>query len=727
MADIRKNIELDLSGLKQQLTDITGSIEELCSAFTSIDVAVESADKLSSAYDGIQDAMSDMAKGSATASESMLSQFNKLFDIYDRKIAELKKEGGFAKAIGELAPSQLVGLEEGLNKVKSSMLAELPFGGLIGLMMLGSMREEEVRAMGAEVGRIFQQTGQVGTKEMARVGGAVRELGVYLGKGPTGMAGEVASSAAAFAQAGVDIEAVLNQKFSTPIKHSTGTILETSTALDSLFKQAAGTAARQMSTMIKDFNANAAESADIVASIGLAARDSGSSVEAFSTSVIRSAQALRTQRVDISEVAEAQLKFQKILAETPGITKQFAAGYAETGVGQITQGIAGMSVGLSAVLGERMTARGVGGEGTKTGLGAYYAMKEGFGGAGQTTEEKGVFTETVKELLSLAKENGRTVEEQRFFLEKMGMGFEGSKVLMTIGQEAEKSGSLQEAINKNQGDLNNAFVDRAKETSDFQRALLRIQDGIAKIGIGILGTIIAGFQGTTAAIKALMHAQLFGGNEVERKVAQAMMDRAGETGTQSIGLLLEGFKEVFQGFEIGMNAITGGRQIFVDQDEIRKKILSREADVASGRVSQIGTSYGGTQEMTATELQDVAKEAQKEALRVKQMGLMTVIKNETDALQLGDLTGKKLYTELENIYRREEAKPGGKGEEAVYRRMQEMGIRGSGVNLERLKGAEDQAMKNAYIDLGSGRGRAKLEVIIKAVGYESPTGAAEAR
>jgi hypothetical protein len=385
-----------------------------------------------------------------------------------------------------------------------------------------------------------------------------------------------------------------------------------------------------------------------------------------------------------------------------------------------------MSVGLSAVLGERMSARGVGEQGAVTGLQAYYAMREGFAGRGQTTGEAGVFEETVAELISLARENGRTVEEQRFFLERMGMGFEGAKVLTTIASEQERTGNLQGAIEKNQKDLNNAFVDRAKETSGFQRALLRIQDGIAKIGAGLLGITVSGFQATVAAIKALMHSQLFGGDPVERKVAQEMMNMAGAAASQSTGLLIQGFKETFQGFEVGLNAITGGRKLFVDQEDIRKRIVGRERDIEAGRIQRLETRYSGVQDITATELQGVAAEAREEAMRVKRMGVMSLIRNQTDALRLGQLEGRDVLKELENIYRKEEIKPGGKGEEAVYRRMQALGI-DKGVSLEQLKERERQSVESAYIDLGPGRGKAKLQVVIKAIGYDAPTGMAESR
>jgi len=586
--------------LKASIEGVKGSLSELVDVVAGgKDQFEETSDSMSERMKGLDEAATNIARKRETESKSFLTQLGSIGSEYKKMVADMQKEGGIGGALAAGMPSQLGGVQDGISKLKGSILSELPFGGLVGLMVLGGQREEEVRAMGAQIGRVFQQAGQVGKKEMAEIGASTRELGVMLGKGPTGLGGEIASSAAAFAQAGVDIKDVLENKFSVPIRGSRGSILETSTALDSLFKQAAGTAAREMSDLIRNFNMEATESAKVVAAIGLSARDSGTSVASFTTSILQSSQALRTQRIDVTELAGAQLKFQKLMEDQmPGINQQFAAGFAERAMGQVTQGLSGMSVGLSAVLGERITARRpeLGGGQAATGLEAYYAMREGFSGQGQNDQGSGMFAESIKELAKMASEGGRNAQEQRFFLEKMGFGFEGAKAIQSLGsdmREAEAQGlDSSKVIEKHQGELNRAFVDRAKETSDFQRALLRIQDGIAKIGAGLLGAVVSGFQSMYYGIIALTHKisdPLGRDTETQARFSAAMemMGKASAASTRSVDLIGKGLKEAGMGVELGIQPIMArgaGGESEVYQRHLRAAGL--ETEIAGKKMSR---------------------------------------------------------------------------------------------------------------------------------------------
>jgi len=735
MPDVKAKVDLDLGDLKDRLDEFTSSLEDAVDLMDQWhDTTIEKSDYMKQAYAGMVEGIKDINKEQATASEETAKKVKSIGQAYEEAVAKMRRERGVKGIIGEMLPqqAQFMGIQNSMAKLKGSILSELPFGGLIGLMVLGGKREEEVRAMGTTVGRVFQQAGQAGRAEMSLISRDVRRLGVMLGKGPTGLAGEAASAAAAFAQAGIDIESVVKGKFSEPIKGSRGSILEASMAIDSLFKQASGTAARQMGELVKDFNQNAQESTRIIASIGLAARDSGTSVAAFTGSIMRSAQALRTQRVDIEEVAEAQLRFQKLLERNmPGVTQQFAAGYAERAIGQVTQGLAGMSVGLSAVLGERMTARGVGGGGPKTGLEAYYALREGFGGRGQTTEEGGMFVESVRELLKLAQENGRTVEEQRFFLEKMGFGFEGSKAIVEVGKEAAKTNDIQGAIKNHQKEFNRAFVDRAAETSSFQRSLLKIQNGLAKIGAGLLGATIAGLQSIVYGIKYLSMG-LFG-DEAAKKASGEMIAQSAEMSTRAIKMMMGGAKEVMGGARMGIlsTLMTGAGGKYESYDEKLKRIKQREDQIKRGEAYEFSSGedtgvFGSdiTETVTRSELEDIGRRGKARIGERKTSAIGVLLRNYNDSMILRQ---EGLYTELMQLYKKEEGKTG-RGEEAVYQRLQQDKVIGGMVGdklRSQMLNVEQREEQMTEVNV-PGKGKIKAKVVFQILGWEGQKGLPEA-
>ena len=528
----------------EKRVELVGNLQDVFNVFDKITNAAtdlkSGEDVFKQYFAGMQGSAKDMYKGMMDASKdarlhqikdaenlkkTFKSKFEDINASYTDMISDMRKSNiPLIGSIGEIAPASIKGvsgLQSGISALKGSILSELPFGGLVGVMMYGAMRQAEVEAQGVSVMRMFQQSGQVAKGELGSISEEARKLGVDLGKGPTGMFGEFQAAAAQFAQSGIDSSDVLKE-INLHGSETGESLLTTSIRLDSLFKTGAGTSARMMSQMIRDFNLEGTESAKVVAGIGLAARDSGTSVTAFMTSVMRSSAAMRTMRVDITEVAEAQLKFAEIAKTTLGgqVSDQFAAAYAERATQQVTSGLSGMGVGMSAVLAERISERGALGKEEIGGLDAYYAFKEGFQGEGQQEGKSGIFNEGIKELLTLAGETGGTESEQRYFLEKQGMGFEGSKVLMEIKGEMDAGNSIDKAIEKHQAALNDSFTDRAKETSIFQKSMMKIQDELAKLGVGLLGVTIAGFEILAGLLAELLGYEAFSKRMIESGTAR---------------------------------------------------------------------------------------------------------------------------------------------------------------------------------------------------------------
>ena len=611
MADIRSTIELDIGDAKRDLEEIQENMDSIHEALFELGSASSfTQDQFKEMAAGARDAAGDIQMEFSSASEGIMSRIDDITNRWTGMVDEMRSRRGVSGVLGETLPRQLGGVQDSFKSFKSSLLSELPFGGLIGLMVMGGKRQEEIRAMSTDAARIFQQTSDVGRKHIGEIAGDVRGLANMLGLKPGALAGEFKAAGAAFAQAGVDIEDVMEKSLIVPGKAASESILTTSIRIDALFKQASGTAAKDMGALIKDFNMNAREAARVVTSIGMAARDSGTSVSAFMSSVMRSSQALRTQRVDITEVAEAQLKFQKILEEQ-GLGKQFAAGYAERGVQQISQGISGLGVGMSAVLGERM--------GQGQGLDACYAFREGMGGAGQGTQDKGLFTQTIQEMVSLAKEQAPGDESgQRFMLEQLmpGLGAEGSKAMLAVADKLEGGMDIDKAMQESGQALKDAFVDRAAETSAFQRSMLKMQDGLAKIGAGILAAIIEGFKMIYALGKAIANYRVTGETS-EFKVAMRMLDQSSKRSTRATDMVLKGLNQMGAGAKLGLNTLLGGGQ---SEEQIRMGVLKESGQTASvGGVMMSPEDASSTRSRAKREFQSRAEEDL--ALSLKAAGL----------------------------------------------------------------------------------------------------------
>lgn len=643
MPSIETDIDIDVSSLKESISDLSVSMGEFVGMMREQQtVAEENYDRQTRMFRGLSDHANDMQREQIVNNEKVQKSVREIVTEYDKWIEKIRRDGSpTQKMLAEIAPDQLMGATTGVKALKSSILKELPFGGLIGLMVLGGKRLQEAESWGAQVARIFKQTGDAGAGEFKRIGAIINNLSRDLGKGPGGMLGEVSAAATAFATAGTDIEDVLNKKFRHPINLSTGSILEASVAMDSMFKLGAGTSARMMGQMARDFNLSAEQSSEALAGIAFKARDAGTSVSTFMTSVMQSSAVLRTQRVDLAEVADAQIKLQKVM-EGYGLDKQAAAAYSESAIQGMAQGLAGLSVGLTTVLGERITART--GMENVTGLDAYYALREGFQGFGQTGEAGGMFKETIFELTKLAKEQGRTPSEQKFFLERMGLSQEASRALIDMG--ANVAGGLEiDKLSKEQiKELRNSFSDRQKEVPDTLREIHKAQQGVARIGAGLLGTTISGFQSLINAAQ-LISAKMAGDDESER-IYERALEISSRAGTRAMRYGMSGFEMIGQAAGNTFQDIMGFGA--GDSVERAKLELSREGKSPEALRRLLG-------------------EARDIQIPQASGGIANLLKSQYGMEQGGDLAS------LLKIYREEESTTG-RGEEALFKKLIEGGI-----------------------------------------------------
>jgi hypothetical protein len=482
-----------------------------------------------------------------------------LINHYSEFRQSLMARGGGYELAGTLMPQQMMGMTDSISKIKGSVLSELPAGGLIGLMLLGGAKAEEMRAQTTEAMRMFSQAGHVASSEMKILGADAVALGLKLGKGPGGMMAEFGAMGSAFAAAGATIKEVSQHSFMGPLTGINESIGKTTIRIDSLYKLAAGTTAREAGMIMKNFGMDADGATEFIAKLGAAAVNTSQNVMAFTQSVMASGAALRAQRINISEVAEAQLKMQAAIANTiaPGASgadrQRWAGGYAEQGMQQITQGIAGMSMGMSAVLGEMMKRDNQMETKSSSPLEIMYRFQEGMAKDKVSGKESTFLSDAISQAVKLARQSAGPDEyAQRLFLEKTtGVGHAGSRGMLEIekARESGSSSALDAAMKKNMGDLKSAFTDRAKETSDFQKALLEAQWGIAKIGMGLLGMVISGLASIVETIKWVYYSYL-NKDPHNAQASYMMMEQYSKSSTGAQKVIGEGWSHLMKAGEL---------------------------------------------------------------------------------------------------------------------------------------------------------------------------------
>jgi len=708
MPELKYTISIEAEQLKRDLAIIAKYPTEFGDAQDEAkEKSVDAYKRITREVSGVDAALKAMHRDADTMAistrekvEGLVKYYGEWAQITRTKLVEAHGEMG--RVAGEFIPQQTMGMSSAIRSFKSSMLSEIPFGGLIGLMVLGGKRDEDIRAASTSAMRIFTQVGEVGRGELTGLKDKVYDLSTSLGMGPEGLFAELGASAGAFSSFGVQAgEALQKMKLG-----ETGVVEQTIMAtmrLDSFFKLAAGTSARAAGDMVRNFGLGVVDATKTVAAMAITAQDAGVNVQSFLQSVASSSSVLRTQRVDIGEVAAAQLKLKAAIEGTiaanmkdPEAKRAFATGYAEQAVGQVTRAVAGLSVGMSAVLAERITERGGMPGGPVSGLQAYYAFKEGFGGAGQSDKDKGLFAESVTELANMAKENSETVEDQKFFLEKVaGVGPEGARGILAMAEDIAGGLDVDTALKNNQDKFKTAFDLRAEETSKFQIDMQKIQKAIAELGSGILGAVINGFKSLgwsiTWAVQSILTAMKIGGSAYERDKAAVMIDIIGKRSDKAwnkMGASMWELGEAVGGF--GGDAIDTGEN---DEEEIIKRLGKRPIGDALKNAQGRGLYSTLKGLMSGADPVQQVKAANAEITNLLEQEFMTESGAGIKKALLNMGFNEKTAGGLVSVYKRDEA-DGGRGEasvEAILRAKEKKGLLPKGHTAGEFSGSGIEA------------------------------------
>ena len=397
-----------------------------------------------------------------------------------RRLKALEDED-YAKRQGNIAGmDKTTGIGEGISRGVGALTAEIPFGGLLGLMFYGKQKEWEYSAEAQKIGQIFDKGQGDAQKAMGAIASTVRR---YSAEAQEWIKGDLASISQSLAGVGVSAKEAFGT-FNTDLMQKQGLHAENMAMafekLDKYLEMGSGASAKFAAELSQNFGTSMKEGFDSLKRMSDALQGTVAQKQMFIQQVMAASTALRYQKIDIEDVAKAQLAYSKSL-EAVGMSRAQAQATAAAGTSGATGAIAGLDIGLSAVIGERMGIKGGNGE-AASGLDAWYAMKSQMGRSGNL-DVQGV----AKQLAALAGEGGRSQSEQVYFLSKMATGgnVQAAEALLKMGN----AGSLSEK-NAAVDQYNKAMETEGQKIDLTNRVLESMKNDIAQIGAGLLGVLI---------------------------------------------------------------------------------------------------------------------------------------------------------------------------------------------------------------------------------------------
>jgi hypothetical protein len=384
-------------------------------------------------------------------------------------------------------------------KILGSITSLIPtaggIGGLIGLIFAGLSREAEFRAVGQVAAQQFDALKDKVDGFARRLGDASRDLSV------AGKANQedLARVAGAFAELGISAREATKDISGYKSEFGLG-MMEASLAADKAFEMSAGTMAKLAGTLSRDFNISADEAFIKLMNIGTAAREAGMNAAQFMQQMVAASSAARMLNANLDGVFSSSERFSENLKRR-GFQANFAQEYGAEGARGAVAAAAGLSVGLSAIIGERISG------GTRSGLDAWYAMQSPLGHGGAS--DKLDMMQIMAQMRDIAREAAPDDRAAQAYMLRNTFGV-GSMAavdfILNLTQEQIAKG--EKGLSKNAQELlNDAFKSESEKLSDITKGINELKDGIMGIAVGLLELIVLG-------LKELYHLVMWGFNQM---------------------------------------------------------------------------------------------------------------------------------------------------------------------------------------------------------------------
>lgn len=397
-----------------------------------------------------------------------------------------------------------------LEGIMPALLAAVPFGGLIGFMLAGAVKEAEFKSDTAKIVQAWKVVGG-GAKEFSS---DVEHMLKNLSAEGIATAGELQGIARAFADMAIKKEAVLvtagpNVDFLSAMgidTHVIHNIYETSLAMDRLTQSAAGTFATLTGRGVRDFGNSITEVTGDLVKYGIAAMDADQNTMQFLNGVMQNAQQLKLYAVHLGDVANMTLR---LVDMNKSFGPQFAGTVAQAGVGQMLGGIAGLDTGMAAYIGGEVI-RSIRSENGGKLLGSdnkSFDIGENAGaivefrrGGRDLQDAAGFMSKTIQQLGTFASQPGVSGLDREYLLQTKGFGPEGSHAIMQLFDQIQAGKAPTDA---DLSRLNQALKDESDKTSQVVLLLNNLKTAIADIGNGLLGMILASLNVIVDGIKVM--------------------------------------------------------------------------------------------------------------------------------------------------------------------------------------------------------------------------------
>lgn len=495
---------------------------------------------------------------------------NKMFDRWDLRQKQVFREmdrqltearHGFRLAGEAMGLSGARGATQGIKSVTNSLVSQtigsVPFGGLIGLILFGGKMEAEWAAQGQRIARAAAASSMNPSLGQGKATGDFKRYQAAFG---ASAGADMAAVRASMSEFGVRNTEMMETDSALSLKRSTNTVKEIGAtavrgfgntvediayALDVSFNQAPGTFGKQIGQAMQTAGRGIRSTKDDIVLLSAELRKLGVNVPQVMGQFIQMQLAMRMQRQSVDDLRRSYAAIRSGLGDgvLQGAKSQHLSQMALSGMQSAQGGITNMSDGLAAVISERI--------GGKSGIEAIMELRQGLAGKGGES-----FGQIAMALGGFAQESlGATRDDQTFGLSKvMGIDIEGARAIMAMkeamdkgfGSEEDRLKAMEEATKQ----LNQAFAQKAAETSPWETAMLRATMAMAKVATSALSFL--GIIATGINLLVRVASIPFGGSQqsaykASKQAAQAMDSFLSERGIGQAASGIEDLRDIATG------------------------------------------------------------------------------------------------------------------------------------------------------------------------------------